>query len=81
MNNRTVPQNGMYKHDKQTNKNTKIQNYIDTGHKGLETNLSNAILNSNNNNDINNNTSHNYSNSKKKNNNNNNNNKTTKYET
>ena len=57
------------------NKKTKIQNYIDTGHKGLEkhhceicynkkeieTNLSNAILNSNNNNtnDINNNTSHN----------------------
>ena len=50
----------MYNHDKQT----KIQNYIDTGHKGLETNLSNVILNSNNNNnDINNNTSHNNSNS------------------
>ena len=46
------------------NKNAKIQNYIDTGHKGLETNLRNAILNSNNNkNDINNNTSHNNSNS------------------
>ena len=53
------------KHDKQINKNTKIQNYIGTGHKGLETNLSNAILNSNNNydNDINNNTSHSNNNS------------------
>ena len=64
MNNRTVTHNGMYNYDKQTKKNTKIQNYIDTGHKGLETNFGNAILNSNNsNNDINNNTSHNNSNS------------------
>ena len=55
----------MYNHDKQTNKNTKIQNYIDIGHKVLERNLSNVIRNSNNNNnsDINNNTSHNNSNS------------------
>ena len=54
----------MYSHDKQTDKNTKIQNYLATGHKGLKTNLSNTILNSNNNNnDINNNTSHNNSNS------------------
>ena len=63
MNNRTVTWNGMYNDDKQTNKNTKIQNYIDTRHKGLETNLINAILNSSNNNinDINSNTSHNNS--------------------
>ena len=54
----------MYSHNKQTDKNTKIQNYLATGHKGLKTNLSNTILNSNNNNnDINNNTSHNNSNS------------------
>ena len=55
----------MYNHDKQTNKNTNIQNYIDTGHKRLEINLSNAILNSsnNNNNDVNSNSSHNNSNS------------------
>ena len=55
----------MYNGDKQTNKNTKIQNYIDTGHKGLETNFSNSILNSsnNNNNDINSNASHNKSSS------------------
>ena len=55
----------MNNHDKQTNKNTKLQNYIGTGHKGLETNLSNAILTSNNNNDhdTNSNTSHNNRNS------------------
>ena len=82
---------GMYNRDKQQ---TKIQNYIHTGHKGLEqhhckivarkqnveTNLSNAILNSNNNNinDINSNTSNNSNNNKiikEYNNNNNNNNK------
>ena len=79
---------GIYNRDKQQ---TKIQNYIHTGHKGLEqhhckivarkqnveTNLSNAILNSNNNNinDINNNTSNNSNNNKmiKEYNNNNNN--------